>query len=169
MLSKKVCLLGWPAVGKSSLVRRFVSDTYSDKYLSTIGVRIERKQVRSNGRDVNLLIWDIHGEGDSLVVSPEFLRGTAAYLFVVDGTRPDTVEALAEFEERVTEIAPAPAVVAINKTDLGPDTTAIQDYLLNVPSLFNDMVHTSAKDGSGVQEAFSNVAELLVGTDAAST
>ncbi len=161
MLNKKICLLGRSSVGKTSLVQRFISNTFSEEYLSTIGVRIERKRVAVNDTDVNLLVWDIHGEGDSLVVTPQFLQGAAAYLLVVDCTRPETADAVHDFEERLTQVSPAPTIVAINKTDL-QEGTELDDRLTNFPSFVSGVVSTSAKDGSGVEEAFSRVAELVL-------
>ncbi len=155
----KVCLLGRPGVGKTSLVRRFVSNTFSDEYLSTLGVRIERKRVTTADTDVNLLVWDIHGEGDSLVVTPKFLDGASAYILVVDQTLPETADAVLEFERRLTTISPAPTIVAVNKTDLGAET---DKRLSNFAPFVSDIVLTSAKDGSGVEDAFSAVANLAL-------
>ena len=61
-LRLKVCLVGAPAVGKTSLVRRYVEGAFSEEYLTTIGVRISRKRVEVNGEPVGLVVWDINGD-----------------------------------------------------------------------------------------------------------
>ena len=91
MLQRKVCLLGAFAVGKTSLVARFVHSLFSERYHTTIGVKIDRKTVRVNGRDVNLMIWDLAGEDEFMSLRMSYLRGTDGCLLVIDGTRKDTL------------------------------------------------------------------------------
>ena len=92
MIQKKICMLGGFAVGKTSLVSRFVSSIFSDKYLTTVGVKIDKKPVSVDGRDVTLMLWDIYGQDDFQTVQPSQLRGMAGYLLVVDGTRRATLD-----------------------------------------------------------------------------
>ena len=91
MLQKKICLLGAFGVGKTSLTRRFVDSIFSDTYLTTVGVKIDKKTVAVNGNTVNLLIWDIAGEDEVSAVRTSYLRGAAGYLLVVDVTRAQTL------------------------------------------------------------------------------
>ena len=90
MIQKKVCMLGGFAVGKTSLVARFVSSLFSEKYLSTVGVKVDKKAVHVDGRDVTLMIWDIYGQDEFQTVQHSQLRGMAGYLLVIDGTRRGT-------------------------------------------------------------------------------
>jgi small GTP-binding protein len=92
VLQKKICLLGAFGVGKTSLTRRYVDSIFSDTYLTTVGVKIDKKAVRVGANDVNLLIWDIAGEDDVSAVRTSYLRGAAGYLLVVDVTRAQTLE-----------------------------------------------------------------------------
>ena len=64
MIQKKICMLGGFAVGKTSLVARYVTSMFSEKYLTTVGVKIDKKQVAVDGRDVTLMLWDIYGQDD---------------------------------------------------------------------------------------------------------
>jgi len=91
MIQKKVCLLGAFATGKTSLVARFVRSVFSEKYLTTVGVMIERKTLTLDRTDLNLIIWDLHGEDEFQKVRASYLRGTAGIIFVVDGTRRETL------------------------------------------------------------------------------
>ena len=87
MIQKKICLLGGFGVGKTSLVSRFVHSIFSDKYLTTVGVKIDKKRVDLGSQQVDLVIWDIYGEDDFQKVRMSYLRGASGYLLVADGTR----------------------------------------------------------------------------------
>src|SRR4030095_6092425 len=91
IVQKKVCMLGTFAVGKTSLVRRFVESIYSDKYHTTVGVKIDKKVVPVDGEEVMLMLWDIEGTESEHEMRMSYLRGAAGYLMVVDGTRQETL------------------------------------------------------------------------------
>ena len=92
MIQKKICTIGAFAVGKTSLIRRYVDSIFSEKYLTTVGVKIDKKPVNVLGQDVTLILWDIHGEDDFQEINMNYLRGSSAYILVVDGTRYSTLE-----------------------------------------------------------------------------
>src|SRR5690606_7159431 len=92
VLEKKICMMGAPGVGKTSLVRRFVDSVFSEKYLSTIGVKIDKKSVAVEDTTLNLMLWDLQGEERYQWVRLQYLRGASGYILVADGTRPDTLE-----------------------------------------------------------------------------
>ena len=77
MIQKKVCMLGAFAVGKTSLVRRFVHSMFADKYLTTVGVKIDKKQLTHSGKEVLLLLWDLYGEDEFQRVQTTYLRGSS--------------------------------------------------------------------------------------------
>ena len=95
MLQKKICLLGAFGVGKTSLVRRYVDTIFSDTYLTTVGVKIDKKVMTVGSEQMALILWDIAGEDAVSAVRVTYLRGAAGYLLVVDGTRPETLETAA--------------------------------------------------------------------------
>lgn len=145
-------MLGGFAVGKTSLVRRYVSNVYSDQYLTTVGVRIEKKDVPIEGAEpVRVLLWDMHGEDRFQFVQPSHLRGAAGFMLVVDGTRPSTVVTAETLRERAIEtLGSVPYLVLLNKSDLDLSVGADElEARLQAP------VHlTSAKLGTGVEDAF---------------
>src|SRR6187455_2295151 len=100
MIHKKICMLGGFAVGKTSLVAQYVTSLFSDKYLSTVGVKIDKKQIAVDGRDVTLMLWDVAGQDDFQSVQESQLRGMAGYLLVVDGTRRATLETARQLQEK---------------------------------------------------------------------
>src|SRR3984885_8979500 len=119
MLQRKVCILGGFGVGKTSLVRRYVQSIFSDTYLTTIGVKIEKKTVNVGAADVALILWDIAGEDEVTTIRTSYLRGAAGYFLVVDVTRGETLEVAKSIQTRVTsEIGSVPFLFLFNKTDL---------------------------------------------------
>lgn len=163
MVKRKICMLGAFSVGKTSLVSRFVHSMFSDKYHTTVGVKIDKKQVSLKGEDVTFLIWDIYGEDDIQEVRMSYVRGAAGYLLVADGTRADTLDVARRMRKRVeTTIGPVPFVLLLNKSDL-VDAWAIDDTVLD--ALRSDgwtVIRTSAKSGEGVEESFRALAAELV-------
>ncbi len=163
MIQKKICMLGAFGVGKTSLVSRFVHSIFSDKYLTTLGVKIEKKSLDVGSEHVDLIIWDIHGEDDLQKVNMSYLRGAAGYLLVIDGTRRSTVDtALALHESAVKTIGQVPCVVALNKADLVGLWEVDAHALESVSSLGYPVVKTSAKTGGDVEETFLMLARDLV-------
>ena len=115
----KVCMIGATAVGKTSLVARFVDRVFEERYTSTIGVRIQARHVQRQGRLVTLVLWDLSGEDEFQGVQPSYLRGMAGYLLVVDGTRRHTLDTARDLEARVRATMGAlPFIVVLNKADL---------------------------------------------------
>ena len=163
MLQKKICLLGAFGVGKTSLTRRFVDSIFSDAYLTTVGVKIDKKVVSVGDNQVSLLIWDIAGEDDVSAVRTSYLRGAAGYLLIVDVTRAQTLTVARSIRERVTaEIGDIPFLCLLNKTDV--DDWDISDVTIEeLNSQGWTVLRTSAKTGAGVESAFSDLAQRIAG------
>ncbi len=163
MIQKKICMLGGFAVGKTSLVARFVHSRFSDKYLTNIGVKVERKQVQVGPREVVLLLWDIYGEDDFQKIRTSYLKGSHGFLLVVDGTRKATLEVARKLRESAHEAAgPVPFVLALNKSDLEENWEVDEAELSALESDGWPIVRTSAKSGSGVEETFLELARRMV-------
>jgi len=164
MLQKKICMLGSFAVGKTSLVRRFVDSFYSDVYQTTVGVTIDKKNMQVNGSEVSLVLWDIYGEDDYQKMHWIYLRGASGYLLVADGTRRATLEKARELEERARQEAGAiPFVFVINKCDLLQDWEVDDSFETQMRAQNWSLLRSSAKTGEGVEEAFSLLAQKMLG------
>ena len=164
MLQKKICMLGSFAVGKTSLVRRFVESIYSDVYQTTVGVKIDKKDVRVDGKDVSLVLWDIYGEDDYQKMRWTYLRGASGYLLVADGTRKATLEKALQLEQRVREeVGVVPFVLVMNKYDLLPDWEVDADFESGIAAKNWNVLRSSAKTGEGVEEAFALLARKMLG------
>ena len=160
MIQKKICLLGGFGVGKTSLVSRFVHSIFSDKYLTTLGVKIEKKTVTVDAETVDLIIWDLHGEDDFQKVNLSYLRGASGYLLVVDGTRMGTLDtALSLHGSAQKTLGKVPCMMAINKADL-EDRWEIRAAALSGVGF--PVVTTSAKNGTEVEETFASLARAMM-------
>jgi small GTP-binding protein len=159
----KVCMIGASAVGKTSLVARFVHSVFRERYETTIGVKIQARPVVRGERVVNLIVWDLSGEDEFQSVQQSYLRGAAGYLVVIDGTRRGTVDTAISLQERARmPTGDAPFVALLNKADLvvswdleGRATEALEQRGWTV-------VRTSAKTGDGVEDAFNRLVDAIL-------
>lgn len=162
MVGKKIAMLGMWGVGKTSLVQQYVHSLYSEKYHASLGVKVDKKTVqRADGGQMMLMLWDIAGAEDHFSVPLSYVRGAAGYLLVMDGTRPETLDAAVELVETVeTGIGRLPFVAVINKSDL--DWTFGE---ADVRARFSDqnplVLPSSARTGENVEAAFLALAEQL--------
>ncbi len=158
--SKKVVVLGHFGVGKTSLIRRFVTNSFSDNYKVTIGVHITKKVVEiSNENTISLILWDLEGTDKLDTIRNAYLLGTHGLVFVFDVTRPSTFEHLNNDLDIVRSKVPnTPLIIVGNKSDLVD--LAELDVLFKKNSLSVDFV-TSAKTGETVDDLFLKMATLL--------
>ena len=163
MIQKKICMLGATGVGKTSLVSRYVLSLFSDTYMTTIGVKVDKKNVSVDGQDVTLMLWDIYGEDEFQTVRTSYLKGTSGYLLVADGTRPLTLDMARQLQTKAAEVVgQAPFILVLNKADLSDqwhlDDRAIWRLVENGWSV----VRTSARTGEGVEDAFAKLTRRIL-------
>ena len=159
MIQKKICMLGAFSVGKTSLVRRYVSSVFSDTYLTTVGVKIDKRVIDLDGREVALILWDIAGEDDVSTVRLSYLRGSAGFVLVADGTRARTLDVAKSLQSRVrAELGEVPFTMLVNKSDLADQWTIADAELDALRAAGWSVRRTSAKSGDGVEEAFRELA-----------
>lgn len=168
-LSKKVCLLGDFAVGKTSLVRRFVYDLFDDRYISTIGVKVSRKTINiAREQDVvelTIMLWDLAGSEEFDHMRASYLRGASGVLLVGDLTRPATFASLltyvADFNQHNGCM---PLVLAANKADLlsNGDRSVLSSAEAAAAGLKAPLYLTSALTGDEVERAFRHLGRMIV-------
>jgi small GTP-binding protein len=155
VIQKKICLLGGFGVGKTSLVSRYVHSIFSDKYLTTVGVKIDKKSVASGEQQVELILWDLYGEDVFQKMRTSYLRGAAGYLLVIDGTRRDTLDLALDLRDSAERaIGRVPFILVVNKADLAPRWEVDDAMLSDLSKRGWSIIRTSAKTGEGVEEAF---------------
>jgi small GTP-binding protein len=173
IISKKICMVGDFGVGKTSLIRRFIDQQFSDHYLSTIGVKISRKllplsSLEGSARSIQLMIWDVEGKTQFQPIAPSYLEGAAAAIIVADVNRKETIAHLNEHIALINAVNKnsAALMIALNKIDTLTHTTAIADdkqfhEVNSMPNLVSTCF-TSAKTGESVGEMFAAIAECLM-------
>lgn len=163
MIQKKICLLGGFSVGKTSLIKRYVSSIFDEKYLTTVGVKIDKKVVDIDDKKVNLLIWDLAGEDDFCRLQMSYLRGASGYILVADPTRPHTLDKLLCLHKRAQKsIGNIPAIIALNKYDRIDEWILSDEHQTELSNLEQPIIKTSAKTGDEVQTLFVNLAGQML-------
>jgi small GTP-binding protein len=162
MLQKKICMLGGTGVGKTSLVSQFVNSIFSDKYLTTVGVKIDKKTVPVGSAEIMLMLWDIYGEDEFQTVRDSYLRGASGYLLVADGTRHATLDTATNLQQRAESvIGRVPFLLLLNKADLDTQWEVDERALWKLADRGWLVVKTSAKTGVGVDDAFAKLAREM--------
>lgn len=164
-VTSKVCVVGDFAVGKTSVTERFVNNHFSGKYLSTVGVKIDTREIELPALDVThkLVIWDVAGSDEFGPTEFAYLRGAHGYVYVADGTRPETLAAVEHLHSQITgKYGPAPFVLLVNKRDLSEEWSVSDEYLGALTKAYGNVYKTSAKTGDDVGEALTRLAEMIV-------
>lgn len=163
MIQKKICMVGVFGVGKTCLVQQFVHSIFAARYLSTVGVKIDRKDVKSGDMDIRLMLWDLEGRDGVRDVNGSYVRGAHGIIYVVDGTRRETVDQIFDIRDNVLrEVGAVPSVIALNKIDLVDEWKLRAGEEDDLGSKGIHVIRTSAKTGQGVEEAFQWLADASV-------
>ncbi len=163
MIKKKICMLGAFAVGKTSLVRQYVHSIFSEKYQTTVGVKIDKKTLDLDAGPVDLILWDIHGEDAFQTVRTSYLRGAAGILIVVDGTRRATLDTAFDLQQRTRDnLGAVPIIFVFNKSDLSAEWEIEDAAIDRLAQEGVAAIKTSAKTGDGVMETFEMLAQAML-------
>lgn len=156
-------MLGASGVGKTSLIRQFVQSIYSEKYHTTIGVKIDKKNLIVEGEELTLLLWDLQGEDENFKIRPSFLRGASGFLLVVDLTRHETLVTAFSIQQMLErEVGNLPFLVLFNKSDLTENIEISDEEVADLQKYDWQILRTSAKSGECVEEAFQTLAKTML-------
>ena len=165
----KICLVGEHAVGKTSLIKRYVLNEYDDRYIVTLGAKVSKKEVLLEPKDaepiqMDMTIWDIMGsKGFRELLREAYFHGAQGILGVADITRHDTLEDLDSWIESVFRtVGEVPVTFAVNKVDLRDQAAFDEDQVKQATSAFNaPYFYSSAKTGENVELVFRSLGERI--------
>lgn len=164
----KVCLVGDVAVGKTSLIKRYVQDDFDDRYIATVGTKVTKKSIDVTWKGVpatlDLMVWDIMGEkGFRALLRDAFFEGSHGVIAVCDLTRKDTFYDLNNWVQMIRkQVGDVPVVFLGNKIDLKERLVVTEEELARMGSIHNAKHFlASAKSGAGVNEAFKALADAI--------
>ena len=169
-MKAKICLIGEHAVGKTSLIRRYVLDEFDDRYITTLGAKVSKKEIEIAIEDaapisMDMTIWDIMGsKGFRELLREAYFHGAQGILAVCDLTREETLSELDGWVESVFKtVGEIPVAFAINKMDLRSRAAFSEDEVKQAAEAFDSpYFFTSAKKGENVETAFQTLSKAVV-------
>ncbi len=164
---RKIVVLGNPSVGKTSVIQRYVHNQFKGTYSATLGFNIYTRYITIGEKKVGLSIWDVGGQEAFKKFAFRYLVEADAAIFVADVTRPESIDDLSMWNERLDQISnrKIPKIILFNKIDLEHNVDEISDRLnqSDIRRMFNGIVFASAKTGKNVIDIFSMIAKMLTG------
>jgi len=160
-----VLLLGAPAVGKTSILYRFVKNQFSHDYITTIGINYLTKDISIGKKDsAKIIIWDIAGQKKFKFLHKQYYEGTHGALVIFDLTKKETFEKLNEWVQSFREArGDEPMVLIGNKSDLKNQIEISENEAKEYASINSmDLIITSAKTGENVENAFINLSKRIL-------
>ncbi len=164
----KVCLVGDVAVGKTSLIKRFVQDMFDDRYIATVGTKVTKKTVdvlwKGAPATLDMMVWDIMGEkGFRALLRDAYFEGSHGVIAVCDLTRKDTFYDLNNWVQMIRkQVGNVPIVFLGNKFDLKERLVVSEEELARMGAIHNaPHFLASAKSSQGVNEAFKALADAI--------
>jgi len=160
----KLLLIGDSGVGKSCLLLRFADDTYTESYISTIGVDFKIRTIELDGKTIKLQIWDTAGQERFRTITSSYYRGAHGIIVVYDITDAQTFASVKQWLSEIERFAceNVNRLLVGNKSDLKEkrkvETTTAKEF---ADSLGIPFIETSAKCASNVEEAFITMASEI--------
>ena len=167
-LKVKICLAGDSAVGKTSLVRRYVMDIFDDSYISTLGTKISKKRIIVKKVDQNfnltLSIWDVLGQQKLIASQAMAFEGAKGYMVVCDFTRKETLENIEKWIANIKKVTgDIPGLILVNKSDQTNQYQIAEDDIKEISLKYNiPYFITSAKEGDNVISPFFTIGKLII-------
>lgn len=161
----KLCILGEPAVGKTSLIYRFIENKFRKDYKSTLGVNLLTHDIDLGEPGIiGLQMWDLGGQSSFKKLRKTYIEGARGALVVFDLTKKESFEKLDEWIEGFKEIRGGePLYLVGNKFDLKDEIVVSEKDMVDLAKKNGmESIMTSAKTGENVIKAFTKLAEAIL-------
>lgn len=165
----KICIFGDGGVGKTTLVKRYLSGCFSGTTKMTIGVDLATKRIKMDGIDITLQLWDLGGEERFRFILPGYARGSFGGIFIYDITRFTSLMNLDEWlkifkKAAETDKYSVPILMVGSKLDLDHQRTVFPEDALNRSQNHEiyDIIECSSKTGYNVEQIFENITEEIM-------
>ena len=163
----KFLVLGDTTIGKSCLIERYISNTFKENYIATIGMDIRSKRLDINNIDVTLTINDTAGQERFRSLTKMVYKGADGILVGFDLTKPKTLEQVEfwinQIESNKTKDSPLSLVLFGNKCDKTDEIEVKEGDIEKIKEKYNlRYFKTSAKDGTNVQNIFEYLAKIVL-------
>lgn len=160
---RKICLLGDGAVGKTSLIRRYVFDEFDDEYIMTIGTKVSKKSMEVDKNELTLMIWDILGQKEHTSLHSAYYKGASGAIIVCDFTNKKSMENLTRWVDDFRGVAGnVPVVIAVNKQDIKNKAYLFEEAKKIADNYGAPAIPTSAKTGKNVELLFKMIGERVI-------
>jgi len=165
----KILLLGSPAVGKTSILHKFVKNTFAHNYATTIGMNFLTKDLKFTKKDkAKLVVWDFAGQKRFKSLQKDFYKAGNGALLIFDLTRAETFDDIDEWRSGIAEVLQndIPFILIGNKMDLieelgrGIEADDSREYAEGKGSIY---IETSAKTGENIENAFIQLTRIMAG------
>lgn len=167
----KVIVIGDPSVGKTSLLNRFTSKQFKEKYIPTVGVNIVKEpldlEIGDQKVQINLMMWDVAGQPQFYMLHRPYFNGADAMMLVFDITRSSTFSNVNNWYNTAVKygLSGIPRLLIGNKTDLKDERKITLPHAQHLSEKLNaPYFETSAKTGDNVKDIFHKIAELIYHT-----
>ncbi|CAO3698623.1 unnamed protein product [Rhizopus stolonifer] len=159
----KLLLIGDSGVGKSCLLLRFADDTYTESYISTIGVDFKIRTIELEGKTVKLQIWDTAGQERFRTITSSYYRGAHGIIVVYDVTDEDSFQHVKQWLQEIDRYAAEGVnkLLVGNKSDLSNKSVSTEQAQEFAESIKIPLLETSAKDATNVEQAFLTMAKQI--------
>ena len=163
-INLKILILGDSAVGKTTLLLKYVDGYFPNIYVATIGVEYKIKKINLNGININLQIWDTAGQERFRGITKNFLKGADGIIYAFDITNKASFDNLKNWiltaEESITDFK---KIIIGNKSDLESERKVSKEIFQKYCQNKNIKgLEVSAKDGTNVSESFEMIAHLII-------
>jgi|ERR1719215_99740 len=162
----KLLLIGDSGVGKSCLLLRFADNTYTEHYISTIGVDFKLRTIQDNGKTIKLQIWDTAGQERFRTITSSYYRGAHGIIVVYDISDSVSFNNVKQWLQEIDRYAceSVTKLLVGNKSDLDAEGKRAVPYETAkdlAESLGLSLIETSAKDATNVEKCFMKMASEI--------